>query len=58
MTSVPTVESTKLLSAQPIAEAEELKRIETLWIDRLMSQHPLGLNRITHDPNRRDANKE
>jgi len=39
--------------AQPIAEAEELKMIETLWIDRLMSQHPQGLNRIRQDPNKR-----
>ena len=29
----------------------ELKAIETLWIDRLMSQYPQGLNTLWYDPN-------
>ena len=29
----------------------ELKAIETLWIDRLMSQYPQGLNTLRYDPN-------
>ena len=31
----------------------ELKRIETLWIDRMMSEYPQGLNHIRQDSNKR-----
>ena len=31
----------------------ELKRIELLWMDKLMSEYPQGLNQKRHDENKR-----